>query len=95
VSLAMPTLMPVHGGREYIGVPSCGLRKRTPSSVTCASFRSDTIWKLSRCQRDIDENDVDDALHTLHYLLKTPTQPPVFVLGEISIAHTRQNVVRP
>lgn len=30
----------------YMGEPSWGLRKRTPSSVTCASFNSDTIWKL-------------------------------------------------
>lgn len=30
----------------YMGEPSWGLRKRTPSSVTCASFSSDTIWKL-------------------------------------------------
>lgn len=30
----------------YIGVPSWGLRKRTPSSVTLASLRRETIWKL-------------------------------------------------
>jgi hypothetical protein len=28
-------------------VPSCGLKKRTPSSVTFASLRRDTIWKLT------------------------------------------------
>ena len=32
--------------RTYIGDPSCGLRKRTPSSVTLASFRRLTIWNL-------------------------------------------------
>lgn len=30
----------------YMGVPSWGLRKRTPSSVTFASLRRLTIWKL-------------------------------------------------
>jgi hypothetical protein len=29
-----------------MGVLSCGLRKRTPSSVTCASCSRETIWKL-------------------------------------------------
>jgi hypothetical protein len=29
-----------------MGDLSCGLRKRTPSSVTCASWRRETIWKL-------------------------------------------------
>ena len=29
-----------------MGDLSCGLRKRTPSSVTWASWRRDTIWKL-------------------------------------------------
>lgn len=33
-------------GVAYIGVPSWGLRKRTPSSVTLASFSSETIWNL-------------------------------------------------
>lgn len=33
-------------GVRSIGDPSWGLRKRTPSSVTLASFSSDTIWKL-------------------------------------------------
>ena len=32
--------------QAYIGVPSCGLRKRTPSSVTLASLRRLTIWNL-------------------------------------------------
>lgn len=31
----------------YIGIPSWGLRKRTPSSVTSASFSRLTIWNLS------------------------------------------------
>lgn len=30
----------------YIWEPSCGLRNRTPSSVTLANLRSETIWKL-------------------------------------------------
>lgn len=30
-------------GGTHIGVPSCGLRKRTPSSVTLASWRRETI----------------------------------------------------
>ena len=30
----------------YMGVPSWGLRKRTPSSVTLASFSKLTIWNL-------------------------------------------------
>ena len=30
----------------YTGVPSCGLRNLTPSSVTVASFNNETIWKL-------------------------------------------------
>lgn len=29
-----------------MGLPSCGLRKRTPSSVTFESLSRDTIWKL-------------------------------------------------
>jgi hypothetical protein len=29
-----------------MGVLSCGLRNRTPSSVTCASSKRETIWKL-------------------------------------------------
>lgn len=33
-------------GVRSMGVPSCGLRKRTPSSVTWASLRRETIWKL-------------------------------------------------
>lgn len=33
----------------YMGVLSCGLRKRTPSSVTCASSSRETIWKLCFC----------------------------------------------
>jgi hypothetical protein len=31
----------------YMGEPSCGLKNRTPSSVTLASFKRDTIWKLT------------------------------------------------
>ena len=34
----------------YMGVPSCGLRKRTPSSVIVASFSKETIWKLKGSQ---------------------------------------------
>ena len=30
----------------YMGVLSCGLKKRTPCSVTCASCNRETIWKL-------------------------------------------------
>lgn len=30
-------------GRTYIGVPSCGLKNLTPSSVIVASFNSETI----------------------------------------------------
>jgi len=55
--------MPVWEGDIDIGVPSCGLRKRTPSSVTCASFSSDTIWNLSRCQLNVDVNVGYDATH--------------------------------
>lgn len=32
----------------YIGVLSCGLRKRTPSSVIFANFRRLTIWNLDK-----------------------------------------------
>lgn len=39
--------------KTYIGVPSCGLRKRTPSSVTFASFNKETIWKLKQDQISI------------------------------------------
>ena len=33
-------------GMDYIGVPSWGLEKHTPSSVTLASSSKLTIWKL-------------------------------------------------
>ena len=34
----------------YMGLPSWGLRNRTPSSVTCANLRSETIWNLAKSQ---------------------------------------------
>ncbi len=34
----------------YIGVPSCGLKKRTPSSVTLANLSRLTIWNLESVQ---------------------------------------------
>lgn len=33
-------------GVKSMGERSCGERKRTPSSVTVASSRRETIWKL-------------------------------------------------
>lgn len=35
-------------GVRSMGVPSCGLRKRTPSSVILANFRRETIWNLQQ-----------------------------------------------
>ena len=54
-------------GVTYIGVPSCGLRKRTPSSVTCASFSRETIWKLRLSSAVAIFRNVD-VMHALHYL---------------------------
>lgn len=49
VSIEVFARMPEYRS-PYIGVPSCGLWKRTPSSVTLASFSRLTIWNLSRDQ---------------------------------------------
>ena len=58
----------------YIGLPSCGLRNRTPSSVIFANLSSETIWKLFDC-----ESVIYSVGEVAEGVCCAPTNPPLSV----------------
>lgn len=76
--LSVNELSGVDNMQPYIGVPSCGLRKRTPSSVTFASLSKLTIWNLIQVESN-SESFITSSFLRLIQRIEETTHPPLSV----------------